>query len=224
MGLLAELMNSIGVPKDQKDALVKFISEKNIHELTALCKNAGISPENTDLLKDLITTDGAPAQVLPRLETMLTGKVSPDTLSQFTDVIQSLADSDIADMLRIDFSVVDDIHYYNGFVFKGFVFGIPGSVLSGGQYDKLMGKMKRSDKAIGFAVYMDMLERLEEPNDEWDVDLVLLYDDSTSLSALRRQVKALTAQGLRVSVQQTIPTDLRYKEIKKMTKGELTDA
>ena len=224
LGLLAELMDSIGIPKEQKDALVKFISEKNVHELTALCQNAGISPENTDLLKDLITTSGAPAVVLPRLETMLTGKVSPDTLSQFMDVIQSLGDTDMAEMLRIDFSVVDDIHYYNGFVFKGFVFGLPGSVLSGGQYDKLMNKMKRSDKAIGFAVYMDMLERLEEPGEEWDVDVVLLYDDTTSLPALRQQVKALTAQGLRVTVQQTIPTDLRYKEIKKLTKGEPTNA
>ncbi|MBQ9762106.1 MAG: ATP phosphoribosyltransferase regulatory subunit [Oscillospiraceae bacterium] len=224
LGLLAELMNSIGIPADQKGTLVKFISEKNIHELTALCQNAAISPENTALLRELVCTGGAPAQVLPKLESLLAGKVSPTTLAQFTDVIQSLADSDMAQMLRIDFSVVDDIHYYNGFVFKGFVNGLPGSVLSGGQYDKLMKKMKRTDKAIGFAVYMDMLERLEAPGEEWDVDVVLLYDNTTPLPSLRQQVNALTTAGNRVTVQQTIPTDLRYKEIKNLTKGEPTNA
>ena len=54
---------------------------------------------------------------------------------------------------------------YNGIAFKGFISGIPGSVLSGGQYDALMRKMGRKDRAIGFAVFLDMLERLTEEED-----------------------------------------------------------
>ena len=42
-------------------------------------------------------------------------------------------------MINIDFSVVSDTHYYNTIVFKGFIEGIPTSVLTGGQYDKLFG-------------------------------------------------------------------------------------
>ena len=42
---------------------------------------------------------------------------------------------------------------------------LPGSVLSGGQYDTLMKKMGRKDRAIGFAVFLDMLERLTEEDD-----------------------------------------------------------
>ena len=49
-------------------------------------------------------------------------------------------------------------------------------VLSGGQYDKLMQKMKRSARAIGFAVYTDLLERLEESRDDYDVDTLVIYD------------------------------------------------
>ena len=53
------------------------------------------------------------------------------------------------------------MNYYNGIVFKGFVSGIPASVLSGGQYDNLMEKMGKKARAIGFAVYLDELERLD---------------------------------------------------------------
>ena len=60
----------------------------------------------------------------------------------------------------IDFSVVGDINYYNGIVFKGFLKDIPTEVLSGGQYDCLMRKMGRKSCAIGFAVYTDILERV----------------------------------------------------------------
>ena len=44
---------------------------------------------------------------------------------------------------HIDFSVVNDMNYYNGIVFRGFVEGVPEGVLSGGQYDKLMEKMNK---------------------------------------------------------------------------------
>ena len=65
-------------------------------------------------------------------------------------------------MLQVDFSLVGDINYYNGIIFKGFVEGVPSAVLSGGQYDKLMKKMKRSSDAVGFAVYLDMLDMASE--------------------------------------------------------------
>jgi len=57
--------------------------------------------------------------------------------------------------------------YYNGIVFKGYVRGIPSGVLSGGQYDKLMAKMGRKARAVGFAVYMDLLERFELDTGRW---------------------------------------------------------
>ena len=76
--------------------------------------------------------------------------------------VAGFAGSDIEDRIQIDFSATGDLRYYNGIAFKGFISGIPGSVLSGGQYDALMKKMGRRDRAVGFAVFLDMLERLTE--------------------------------------------------------------
>ena len=38
--------------------------------------------------------------------------------------------------------------------------GVPTGILSGGQYDNLMAKMNKKQKAIGFAVYLDELDKL----------------------------------------------------------------
>ena len=218
LGILKELTDSIGFPMDCREKLVYFISQKNPHELTALCDQCGIPQAQTDLLCWLASTSGAPAEVLPQMKQKLSGLVSNETMDRFEAILSSFSS---ATPLRIDFSVVDDIHYYNGVVFKGFVSGLPGSVLSGGQYDKLMKKMNRSDRAVGFAVYMDMLERLEQPGDEYDVDAVLLYDDTTPLPILHRQVKELTDRGLRVMARQTVPENIHYKQLLKMTDGEV---
>ena len=52
--------------------------------------------------------------------------------------------------------VIDD----TGTIMKGYINGIPSPVLSGGQYDPLMEKMHRRSRAIGFAVYINLLERV----------------------------------------------------------------
>jgi ATP phosphoribosyltransferase regulatory subunit len=100
----------------------------------------------------------------------------------------------------VDFSVVNDMVYYNGIVFRGFVEGVPGGVLSGGQYDALMQKMNRRGKAIGFAIYPDLLERLQQQQTKETTDAVLLYDDTSNLTALCAAVEELIARGMTVKV------------------------
>ena len=67
--------------------------------------------------------------------------------------------------------------YYSGLVFKGYAKGVPDSVLSGGQYDRLLDHMGKNARAIGFALYLDQLDRLAEEEGGWDVDTLLLYAD-----------------------------------------------
>lgn len=219
LGLLSQMMDSIGIPADLRGEAMHFIGEKNFHDLSALCAGCGVMEENLSALRQLIGMK-APlnAATYQALTALLEGRVDSDDLQGFLNVAKALEESDIASLLRIDFSVVDDVHYYNGFVFKGFVNGLPGSVLSGGQYDKLMKKMKRADGAIGFAVYTDMLDRLEQLSQDYDVDVLLIYGDAEA-AAVSRQVKKLTAEGKRVMAQRTVPANIRYREV--MTIGEV---
>ena len=63
--------------------------------------------------------------------------------------------------MSIDFSILGDMRYYNAVAFQGYVRGVPSSVLSGGCYDRLLHRMGKPGRAIGFACYLDKLERLE---------------------------------------------------------------
>lgn len=213
LGLLGELMDALGVPADRKDALLQYMGQKNIHELVSLCKSCGISESGIAILKQAVTLSGPLTAVLPKLRALLSGIVDPQPLDQLLRVTAALNDTDLKDMLRFDFSAVDDIHYYNGIVFKGFIRGLPGSVLSGGQYDKLMRKMGRTAGAIGFAVYMDTLERLDTQHSGFDVDTVLLYNDSTPLPVIQARVQSLNAEGQSVMVQRYLPENIRCRQI-----------
>lgn len=220
LGLLSQLIDDLGIPADRKADALKYIGGKNIHELTRACRSWGIPEEKTALLQKVLALSGAPDVVLPQIKELLQGLADTRPLEQLLRVVDALAGSDIFSMLRFDFSAVGDTDYYNGIVLKGYIQGLPGSVLSGGQYDKLMKKMGRQAGAMGFAVYMDMLEQLEQRKADYDVDALLLYEPGTSLCRIRAQVQDLTEQGNSVMVQPCIPENVRYRQLVTLTGGE----
>ena len=222
LGLLSELLGNLGIPQPETGRILGYIGEKNLHELSATCASYGIPKENVDVLVKLTSLSGVAGEVLPQAEALLRGRVNDDTLEDFLRILSSLSDSDAGPMLHLDFSVVDDIHYYNGIVFKGFIHGLPAAILSGGQYDKLMQKMGRSDSAIGFAVYMDMTERLAKPVSTYDVDTVLLYNENADLSVLRRQTAALSAEGSVLALR-NVPETLKYRRLMKLQGSEVAE-
>ena len=206
LGLISALTEDLS--GQQKAEIFRCVGSKNLHELAAVCADAGVCEEKTALLQALASIGGAPETVLPQVRKLLDGTVDTKPL----ELLEQLS-AVLGNQIRIDFSVVDDIHYYNGIVFKGFVRGVPDAVLSGGQYDKLMRKMNRKSSAIGFAVYMDLLERLEQEEDAYDVDTVLLYADEP-IARISAAAKAIADNGKTVAVYRQIPDGLRCREVK----------
>ncbi len=170
MGIISELLDKSGASCDGRQKMLKCIGDKNVHELAAVCKADFVPEEYIELLRKLTLTRGKPSEVLTEIKGMLRGLVSDEAVSELEDLSTALENSSCGDMVSIDFSLVNDMNYYSGIVFKGFVNDIPESVLSGGQYDKLMKKMGRTSSAVGFAVYLDMLERMDEAEEKNEAD------------------------------------------------------
>lgn len=139
-----------------KGAILKCVGEKNRHELAMICQKNGVDRKITELLDGLIGCYGTPDVVLAQLKKMDLPQAACSAVKELESLIHGLAD---VENLRIDLSSVSNTKYYNGITFKGFINGVPESVLSGGRYDKLLARMGRTSGAIGFAVYLDALDR-----------------------------------------------------------------
>ncbi len=221
-GFLSGLLSGIGVPAAQQGAAMQQIGQKSLHELSALCHSCGVADACITLLQQLMGLKGPMEETLSRCIGLVSGIADTAPLEQLLDVVQAVEDASLKNMLRFDLSVVDDIHYYNGIVFKGFVAGVPNSVLSGGQYDKLMQKLHRKSGAIGFAVYLDQLGELGCRPRQYDVDTVLLYDAGADLKSLGFHVSQLAQTGRSVTAQQSIPENLRYRQLMILKGSEVT--
>ena len=121
-----------------------------------------MSAEVTDKLTAFVGIYGEMECVLQRLSPLCTTREEQSALRQLQALASLLQATPYAGNIHFDFSIVNNMKYYNGFVFKGFLRGVCQGVLAGGQYDKLMVRLGRSARAIGFALYLDLLDELEE--------------------------------------------------------------
>ena len=215
LGIIEAVFDKAGLGEEYRKKALLYIGDKNMHELKCLCKDAGISDGDTELIGSLISLYGAPADVMPKLKALLGDGCESEAICQLEKLISAFDGNEESKILRIDFSVVHDIRYYNGIVFKGFIEGIPEGVLSGGQYDKLLAKMGRKSGAIGFAVYLDLLERLRIGDKKYDTDILLIYSADADLVKLSRAISELSKSGSSVMAQKEIPEKLTYKKLMK---------
>ena len=165
VGILSAFVDAIAPDEAVREELLRCAGQKNLHGISRVCRDSGLAEGAEDALKQLLSLYGVPRTVMPRIRELAEEYGAGGMAAQLGQAVAGFAGSDIGDRIQIDFSATGDLKYYTGIAFKGFISGIPGSVLSGGQYDALMKKMGRKDRAIGFAVFLDMLERLTEEED-----------------------------------------------------------
>ena len=140
LGIVGGMLDALQLEADARRQALGFIAGKSLHELASLLRRSGAEKEAAERLLALRTL-ACPQAALSELE-RLTAKLDEKSL-------------------RLDFSILGDMRYYNGIAFQGYVPGVPSGVLSGGQYDRLLHRMGKMGGAIGFACYLDKLERLE---------------------------------------------------------------
>jgi ATP phosphoribosyltransferase regulatory subunit len=219
LGILTAVLDEIGCDETLRREITACIAGKNRHDLEKRCLEAGIGAAEISRLQCLIDIYGSMDRVLTALEPICTTPAAIEALCELRTLASLLKDTPYADRIRFDFSIVNDMNYYNGIVFRGFLAGICEGVLAGGQYDKLLRRMGRRSGAIGFALYLDLLEELNGESNEYDVDVLVLYDNGTSPAEIAVPVGEMTRGGECVSVQKAIPEKLRYRRLLDLRKG-----
>ncbi len=162
LGILNAFVDAIAPEEKAKAEILACAVQKNLHGISRICRDRGLEAGAEEGLKKLLGLYGTPRSVMPKIRALAEEYGAGEMAAELGRATACFTGSELEGRILIDFSAAGDLKYYNGVAFRGFIDGIPGSVLSGGQYDTLMRKMGRRDRAIGFAVFLDMLERLTE--------------------------------------------------------------
>ena len=213
MGFVAGLMEEVNLPYAQQKSVLSCISEKNAHGVRAICAEAGLADDMTQKMAALASLYGGLEATLEEAKALCCNEKMEQAVAELEGILRCLKIGGNEKNVNLDFSIVNDMDYYTGIIFQGFINGVPSGILSGGRYDNLLQKMGKDADAIGFAVYLDLLERFESAEKEYDVDTLLLYEDGVDTAALAKAAQMLTDNGQSVLVQKKNTGNVKYKQL-----------
>ena len=224
MGFIAGLLDSAGLSPEQQARTLDLVRKKNAHELRAFLVDRQTAPDTLKRIVRLSTLAGPFDQVFPAAQALSVNSQTQTALDEMKALYDVLAFNDAANALRLDLSMLNELDYYNGIVFQGYVQGAPRAVLSGGRYDLLMRRFGKEADGIGFAVYLDELGRCLSDRRALDADVLVLYREADDLGTLHREVFNLAAEGLRVITRKGESTpDLKVGKTMRLEDGTLKE-
>ena len=221
MRLLEGLLENMGIdPSDMSD-IFALVGSKNVSGIRALCRKYEIASEEIEKLCTLTAMYLPIEKALESVKPYVAGEKMQAAFEELSGICELIREYGIADKLYLDLSIVNDMNYYDGIIFKGFVNGIPDSILSGGRYDRLMERFGKKMGAVGFAVYLDKLERFGSASDDFDVDYMLLYSADVPAAKIIAAANELSADGSSVRASSAIDAVVRYRKLVRLSKGGL---
>ena len=161
MGYLFGLFDALGVPDAARAKLLEKLREKNAHELRAAAGAAGLADAAADILCSVLSLCGSYADTLAKAAALCRNDAMRAAVAELEALAVPLEKA--GGVIRLDMTLAGEMEYYNGLVFQGYLKALPRPLLKGGRYDLLMQKFTPGAGAIGFAVYLDELDRLSAP-------------------------------------------------------------
>ena len=221
MGFITGILDGTDLSYKQKKKIIGCISEKNTLAIKNYCNEFNIDEKSSNALVVLTGIYGTFPKCVDEIKKISINEKTDAAVSELENIYEFLKQYGCSNGVNLDFSIVNDLNYYNGVIFQGFIDGVPSSVLTGGRYDNLVHKLGKKSGAVGFAVYLDLLSRLMNGDNDFDVDVLLIYDDNASVAQLAGAVKNITESGKSVKAQKVDSGSIKYRQLVKLENGEV---
>lgn len=154
MGYLSALLDECGVRDEEgRKRVTECIRARDAHDLASA---AGEGADVTALAR-ILSADTDFASVLALVRGLSRGEGTAKAAAELEALYAAFEDTPYRERVRLDFSIVNDVDYYNGIIFQGYVSRVPKMILSGGRYDGLLTRIGRAQGAMGFALNLGEL-------------------------------------------------------------------
>ena len=160
----------------------------------------GIKEENAKTVSRLSEIHGSFENAMKEARELCACEDAKSALDELSDVYAFLSRAGYGKNINLDFSIINDMSYYNGIVFQGYLENVPKNVLSGGRYDKLLEKLGKKSLACGFAIYLDLIELYSETDTSKKLDFVVKYKEGDDIGSVLKFADSLRENGARVMV------------------------
>lgn len=154
---LEAIFKEIGLNIEDEMEIRNLVSKKNRDGLRGKLKSLKL--ENS-ILNNIFNMQGSMEEVLEMVKSYEINKEMKSALDSLESLKKLFLGKDIIYRIKLDLSMIADLGYYDGIIFKGYCLSVPTKILSGGRYDKSTEKYGKKVPAIGFMVDMDLVTQI----------------------------------------------------------------
>lgn len=162
MDFVLELLGECCLGGVDRIKMIKQLRNRNVEGIAETGKRAGLDPERIELICRIPTLQGNMDQVIRQASSLVKNQRMQQALDTLETLYKAIKEKDPKAKVKADLSTINDIDYYNGVIFKGYIEGSAKSVIAGGQYDRAMHLFGKDVGGIGFALYLNELSRVGE--------------------------------------------------------------
>ncbi|MFA6867438.1 MAG: ATP phosphoribosyltransferase regulatory subunit, partial [Clostridia bacterium] len=215
IGFISGLIDSLELTSEKaKQKVALCLQQKNAHDLMEVATKYNISNEKIDRVAKIASSDSSFENALALAKSLVCNEQMANGVLELENIYFVLKETKFVDKLRLDFSIINDINYYNGVIFQGFIDKCPRVILSGGRYDLLLKQSNENIGAMGFALSLqDLANLFSQSNEVVDVDTVLLYNYDSDITKIMERAELVRSEGQKVLVVKSLPTDIKYNKV-----------
>lgn len=214
-------LESLDLSENLKLKILRSIRNKNVDGIKKLTDGTTLSKEQVEGLCKLPRLHGTVLRTIKQAKALAVNEKMHHALRELEDIYNALKAFGVTKNVQLDFSMVNDIDYYNGIIFRGYIQSLGRSVLSGGQYDQAMALLGKQVEAIGFGLYLNDINRITAERPDFDIDAGVLYGEEEDICAVIAAVRGLQSEGLSVRAGKAMPDHLRCRELYRVENGQL---
>lgn len=154
------LLEDINIDKIQEKQLKNIIYRKNKFEMFDYIKKLNLPSKIIDCLANIFEFQGNISQVIKRAEKFYTNKIMEKALEELIILGDFIKKEGYSKYVCFDLSMITELDYYDGVIFKGYYPNSFKEIIKGGRYDSFTEYFGEKVSAIGFSVELDEIANI----------------------------------------------------------------
>lgn len=160
------LIEDTEINEEDLEKMRSIIENKNYVTLSNFLrdKQYSISEDNIEILEKLPQLFGD-INIIDEARSLTNNQKALEALDNIHNIYKIIHEIGLSSYISIDLGMVQNIDYYTGIIFKGYVEEVGDYILSGGRYDNLIKQFGTNLPATGFAINVDnVMDALKKQN------------------------------------------------------------
>ncbi len=182
VGYFSALLESLGADTETQGVLRQLVEKKDFVSYRATL-TPYLQTEAGKALWNLPRMFGG-AEVLEQAKLQTDNPAAREAVAYLEEIYGVLSAAGLSDHVQFDLGLIQNIEYYTGMIFRGFVQGAGSNVISGGRYDRLIGQFGKEIPATGFGLDVEAVAGCRTPAEHKRPELLIWYQREQLKSAL----------------------------------------